>query len=202
MDSKLIVLVTAISTLTGTAVKAADCTLPMSKGEQRYHQEQMSRLSGSARQAYSDGLYPQLRQRAENCGWSLPDQPPWNDPAVIDSTPPGAPSKERAAMKAEMEKAHADMRTRMEQAKAEMEARRQQQAKQHAEMREQVRKEAEQQRAQHQAEIEARRKQAEQPTAPEASETSAETSEAAADTPQPQAETQQSSAAASAAPET
>ncbi|OOY42647.1 hypothetical protein BOV91_06365, partial [Solemya velum gill symbiont] len=142
MDSKLIALVTAISTLTGTAVMAADCTLPMSQGEQRYHQEQMSRLSGSARQAYSDGLYPQLRQRAENCGWSLPEQPPWNDSAAAGSTPPGKPSKERAAMRAEMEKAHADMRSRMEQAKAEMEARRQQQAKQHEEMREQVRKEA------------------------------------------------------------
>ena len=51
--------------------------LLMTEIEVKAHTEKMQSLTGEAREAYRNNAYEQLKQRAAELGYALPERPPW-----------------------------------------------------------------------------------------------------------------------------
>ena len=51
--------------------------LLMTEVEVKAHTEKMQSLTGEAREAYRNNAYAQLKQRAAELGYALPERPPW-----------------------------------------------------------------------------------------------------------------------------
>src|SRR6056300_2070687 len=51
--------------------------LLMTEIEVKAHTEKMQSLTGEAREAYRNNAYEQLKQRAVELGYALPERPPW-----------------------------------------------------------------------------------------------------------------------------
>ena len=58
-------------------VIANSAPLLMTEMEVKAHTEKMQSLTGEAREAYRNNAYTQLKQRAAELGYALPERPPW-----------------------------------------------------------------------------------------------------------------------------
>ena len=56
---------------------ANSAPLLMTEMEVKAHTEKMQSLTGEAREAYRNNAYTQLKQRAAELGYALPERPPW-----------------------------------------------------------------------------------------------------------------------------
>jgi len=56
---------------------ANNAPLLMTEMEVKAHTEKMQSLTGEAREAYRNNAYVQLKQRAAELGYTLPERPPW-----------------------------------------------------------------------------------------------------------------------------
>ena len=56
---------------------ANNAPLLMTELEVKAHTEKMQSLTGEAREAYRNNAYAQLKQRAAELGYALPERPPW-----------------------------------------------------------------------------------------------------------------------------
>ena len=56
---------------------AKNAPLLMTEMEVKAHTEKMQSLTGEAREAYRNNTYAQLKQRAAELGYALPERPPW-----------------------------------------------------------------------------------------------------------------------------
>jgi len=56
---------------------ANNAPLLMTEMEVKAHTEKMQSLTGEAREAYRNNAYMQLKQRAAELGYALPERPPW-----------------------------------------------------------------------------------------------------------------------------
>jgi hypothetical protein len=56
---------------------ANNAPLLMTEMEVKAHTEKMQSLTGEAREAYRNNAYVQLKQRAAELGYALPERPPW-----------------------------------------------------------------------------------------------------------------------------
>jgi len=56
---------------------ANNAPLLMTEMEVKAHTEKMQSLTGEAREAYRNNAYTQLKQRAAELGYALPERPPW-----------------------------------------------------------------------------------------------------------------------------
>ena len=56
---------------------ANNAPLLMTEMEVKTHTEKMQSLTGEAREAYRNNAYVQLKQRAAELGYALPERPPW-----------------------------------------------------------------------------------------------------------------------------
>ncbi len=56
---------------------ANNAPLLMTEMEVKAHTEKMQSLTGEAREAYRNNAYAQLKQRAAELGYALPERPPW-----------------------------------------------------------------------------------------------------------------------------
>ena len=56
---------------------ATSAPLLMTEMEVKAHTEKMQSLTGEAREAYRNNAYVQLKQRAAELGYALPERPPW-----------------------------------------------------------------------------------------------------------------------------
>ena len=56
---------------------ANNAPLLMTEMEVKAHTEKMQSLTGEAREAYRNNAYVQLKQRAVELGYALPERPPW-----------------------------------------------------------------------------------------------------------------------------
>jgi cell envelope opacity-associated protein A len=56
---------------------ANNAPLLMTELEVKAHIEKMQSLTGEAREAYRNNAYAQLKQRAAELGYALPERPPW-----------------------------------------------------------------------------------------------------------------------------
>ena len=56
---------------------ANNAPLLMTEMEVKAHTEKMRSLTGEAREAYRNNAYVQLKQRAAELGYALPERPPW-----------------------------------------------------------------------------------------------------------------------------
>jgi len=56
---------------------ANNAPLLMTQMEVKAHTEKMQSLTGEAREAYRNNAYMQLKQRAAELGYALPERPPW-----------------------------------------------------------------------------------------------------------------------------
>jgi len=56
---------------------ANNAPLLMTEMEIKAHTEKMQSLTGEAREAYRNNAYTQLKQRAAELGYALPERPPW-----------------------------------------------------------------------------------------------------------------------------
>ena len=56
---------------------ANNAPLLMTEVEVKAHTEKMQSLTGEAREAYRNNAYAQLKQRAAELGYALPERPPW-----------------------------------------------------------------------------------------------------------------------------
>lgn len=73
-----------------TALASADAPSAsplMSEAEIAAHKSSMAALEGRARDEYRDAQYEQLKRRAREQGFSLPDQPPWANAAASAAVP-------------------------------------------------------------------------------------------------------------------
>ncbi len=61
----------------------------MSDAEVQQHRERMAKLSEAAREAYRSAEYEKLKDRAEQEGYRLPDEPPWTEASSADSKAAG-----------------------------------------------------------------------------------------------------------------
>ena len=71
-------LLIALSLCVISAMASANKTpLLMTEIEVKAHIEKMQSLTGEAREAYRNNAYEQLKQRAVELGYALPERPPW-----------------------------------------------------------------------------------------------------------------------------
>ena len=56
---------------------ANNAPLLMTEVEVKAHTEKMQSLTGEVREAYRNNAYAQLKQRAAELGYALPERPPW-----------------------------------------------------------------------------------------------------------------------------
>ena len=71
-------LLIALSLCVISAMASANKTpLLMTEIEVKAHTEKMQSLTGEAREAYRNNAYEQLKQRAVELGYALPERPPW-----------------------------------------------------------------------------------------------------------------------------
>ncbi len=56
---------------------ANNAPLLMTEMEVKAHTEKLQSLTGEAREAYRNNAYAQLKQRAVDLGYALPERPPW-----------------------------------------------------------------------------------------------------------------------------
>lgn len=61
----------------------------MSDAEVQQHRERMAKLSEAAREAYRSAEYEKLKDRAEQEGYRLPDEPPWTEASSADNNEAG-----------------------------------------------------------------------------------------------------------------
>lgn len=84
----------------------------LSDDEIAAHQARMETLSGAERQAYRDAEYANLRQRAADNGYMMPDTPPWTRDAALAASDPAPPPP--AGAETDTATRHQQMRERLQ----------------------------------------------------------------------------------------
>ena len=77
----------ALQTTALAGADAPSASLLMSEAEIAAHKSTMVTLEGRARDEYRNAQYKRLQQRAQEQGFSLPDQPPWANAAATAAAP-------------------------------------------------------------------------------------------------------------------
>lgn len=97
----------ALQASASVVTDAPPTTLLMSEAEVNAHTAAMAKLEGQAREDYRNAQYEQLKKRAREQGFELPEKPPWTTAAT---PPPKAAGGEDAAAAAR----HAEMREKLQ----------------------------------------------------------------------------------------